>query len=150
MSDFLSPESSDELKAKAKRALKVKRNRVLALPFASQLTEFSPNDSSVAAAEPIRHDELFPYLFPSLSVQNIIQMCTHLVALEPLLNEAPPSILKYASCAYHFSFCNLWRCLAAVLHFAHRIAESTTSFPISLACAEYLRSAFSANLEISQ
>lgn len=47
LSAFLAPESSDELKAKAKRALK-----------------------------------------------NIIQMCTHLTALESLLGEAPPSILK--------------------------------------------------------
>ncbi|CDJ28390.1 armadillo/beta-catenin-like repeat protein, putative [Eimeria mitis] len=47
LSAFLASESSDELKAKAKRALK-----------------------------------------------NIIQMCTHLTALETLLGEAPPSILK--------------------------------------------------------
>ncbi|CDI80950.1 armadillo/beta-catenin-like repeat protein, putative [Eimeria praecox] len=47
LSAFLASESSDELKAKAKRALK-----------------------------------------------NIIQMCTHLQALETLLGEAPPSILK--------------------------------------------------------
>ncbi|OEH77778.1 armadillo beta-catenin-like repeat [Cyclospora cayetanensis] len=45
MAAFLAPDSSDDLKQKAKRALK---------------------------------------------------MCTHLAALEPLLNEAPPSILKYS------------------------------------------------------
>ncbi|XP_026192545.1 sperm-associated antigen 6 [Cyclospora cayetanensis] len=48
MAAFLAPDSSDDLKQKAKRALK-----------------------------------------------GTVQMCTHLAALEPLLNEAPPSILKH-------------------------------------------------------